>query len=182
MSLHLLQEVKTKSSYDFDAVRKVQAIEAEAEKQYVKEILKSLKDTFTKHNIKYIIGQFSGGNDEGGFDSVYFADEQENEVIIKAENERDFRFFVDKKNIYRFDNDKEKKISVFYTLTNSENNLSIILEEILYKTGCLEEYGSFAGEFSVNGTVKLNVFDCKWNRDGQESVESYQSNNDEGEL
>jgi hypothetical protein len=107
---------------------------------------------------------------------------EENEVIIKAENERDFRFFVDKKNIYRFDNEKEKKISVFYTLTNSENNLSIILEEILYKTGCLEEYGSFAGEFNVNGTVKLNVLTCKWNRNGQESVESYQSNNDEGEL
>jgi len=182
MTLSLIQEIKTQGSYDFDANRKVEAIEVDANKQYVKEILKSLKDTFTKNNIKYIIGQFSGGNDEGGFDSVYFADGKENEIVIKEENKKDFKFFVDKKNIYKFDNEKEKKISVFYTITNSENNLSAILEEILYSTGCLEEYGSFAGEFNVHGTVKLDVFDCKWNRDGQETVESYESNNDEGEL
>ena len=180
--LTLLQDVKTNGGYDFEAHRKVEALENKVDKEYVKEILKSLKDTFTKHNIKYIIGQFSGGNDEGGFDNVYFADSKENEIIIKEENEKDFRFFVDKKNLYKIENEKEKKISVFYTMTNVENNLSTILEEILYSTGCLEEYGSFAGEFSVHGTVKLNVFDCKWNRDGQESVESYQSNNDEGEL
>ena len=90
--------------------------------------------------------------------------------------------FVDKKNIYRFDNDKEKKISVFYTVTNSEKNLLEVLDDTLYSTGALEEYGSFAGEFSVNGTVKLNVFDYTWDRDGQESVETYERNMDEGSL
>ena len=123
MSLTLIKEIKTKSSYDFDARRKVDALENDAKKEYVKEILKSLKDSFIKHNIVYIVGQFSGGNDEGGFDSVYFADSEKNEIIIKEENKRDFNFFVDKKYIYRFDNEKEKKISVFYTVTNSEKNL-----------------------------------------------------------
>jgi hypothetical protein len=182
MSLTLIKEIKTKSSYDFDARRKVDALENDAKKEYVKEILKSLKDTFIKHNIAYIVGEFSGGNDEGGFDSVYLADSEKKEIIIKEENKREFNFFVDKKNIYRFDNDKEKKISVFYTLTNSEKNLLDVLDDTLYSTGALEEYGSFAGEFSVSGTVKLDVFDYTWNRDGQESVETYERNMDEGSL
>ena len=46
----------------------------------------------------------------------------------------------------------------------------------------LEEYGSFAGEFNVNGTVKLNVFTYKWEMDGNQSVEQYESISDEGEL
>ena len=180
--LTLLQEVKTNGGYDFEAHSKIEVLENKANKEYVKEILKSLKETFTKYNIRYIIGNFSGGNDSGGFDNVYFADGEENEIVIKEENKKDFRFFVDKKNLYKVDNEKEKKISVFYSITNAEDNLSDDLEDILYKTGCLEEYGSFAGEFSVDGTVKLDVLTCKWNREGQETLESYQSNNDEGEL
>jgi len=181
--LTLTEEIKTNGSgYDFDAYRKVELLEGQANKQYVKEILKSLKETFTKYNIKYIIGQFSGGNDDGGFDTVYFADEKENEIIIKPQDKDSFNFFVDKKNIYRFENEKEKKISIFYTMTYQKDNLVNDLEDILYKTGCLEEYGSFAGEYSVDGIVKLDVFTCKWSREGQETLESYQSNNDEGEL
>jgi len=180
--LTLLQEIKTNGGYDYKALRKVEDLENKANQEYVKEILKSLRETFTKYNIRYIIGEFSGGNDSGGFDNVYFADGEENEIVIKEENKKDFRFFVDKKNIYKVDSEKEKKISVFYSITNAEDNLSDDLEDILYKTGSLEEYGSFAGEFNAYGTVKLDVLTCKWNREGQESVESYQSNNDDGEL
>jgi len=180
--LTLAQEIETNGKYDFEAHRKIELLENLADKEYVKEILKTLKDTFIKHKIKYIIGDFSGGNDSGGFDNVYFADDKEDEIVIKPENKNAFNFFVDKKNIYKFENEKEKKISVFSTTTYKEDNLVDNLEDTLYKTGCLEEYGSFAGEFNVNGTVKLNVLTCKWNRNGQESVESYQSNNDEGEL
>jgi len=182
MSLELIEEIKTKGSYDFDAQRKVNALEKDAEREYIKEILKELKDTFIRHNIKYIIGTFSGGNDEGGFDSVYLANDKEEEIVIEEKNKPEFRFFVNKKNIYKFDNEKEKKISVFYTITNSEKNLLDVLDDTLYSTGALEEYGSFAGEFSVHGTVKLDVFNYSWERDGQESVETYERNTDEGEL
>jgi hypothetical protein len=182
MSLELIEEIKTKGSYDFDAQRKVDALEKDAEREYIKEILKELKDTFIKHNIKYIVATFSGGNDEGGFDSVYLANDKEEEIVIEEKNKPEFRFFVNKKNIYKFDNEKEKKISVFYTITNSEKNLLDVLDDTLYSTGALEEYGSFAGEFSVHGTVKLDVFKYSWERDGQESVETYERNTDEGEL
>jgi len=184
MSLTLIQDIKTKSSYDYDARKKVETLEKKAVREYVKEILKELKDTFIRHNVKYIIGTFSGGNDDGGFDDVYLANDKSEEIILKDEFEikRDFRFFVDKKNIYRFNNEKAKKISVFYTITNSEKNLLDVLEDTLYSTGALEEYGSFAGEFSVTGTVKLDVFNYTWERDGQESVETYERNYDDGTL
>ena len=131
MSLELIEEIKTKGSYDFDAQRKVNALEKDAEREYIKEILKELKDTFIRHNIKYIVGTFSGGNDEGGFDSVYLANDKEEEIVIEEKNKSEFRFFVNKKNIYKFDNEKEKKISVFYTITNSEKNLLDVLDDTL---------------------------------------------------
>ena len=56
------------------------------------------------------------------------------------------------------------------------------LEDILYKSDCLEEYGSFAGDFNVNGTVKLDVFTYKWQMDGNQSVEQYETISDEGKL
>ena len=90
--------------------------------------------------------------------------------------------FINKKNIYTYENEKAKKISVFYTITNSEKNLLDVLEDTIYSTGALEEYGSFAGEFSVTGTVKLDVFNYTWERDGQESVETYERNYDDGTL
>ena len=180
--LKLLEEIKTNGNYDYEAIQKASTLETNLNKEYVKEILKSLKDVFTKNKIQYIIGQFSGGHDEGGFDSVYLANKENDEIVIKEQKKEDFNFYVIKKKFYRFDNDKEKKISLFYTDNYDKNNLLNILEEILYSTGCLEEYGSFAGEFSVDGTVTLDVFTGKWNRDGQETVESYEANAEEGEL
>jgi hypothetical protein len=53
---------------------------------------------------------------------------------------------------------------------------------MLYKAGCLEEYGSFAGDFRVNGTVKLDVFTYGWEMDGNQSVEQYETVSDTGEL
>ena len=74
--LELLKEVNTKKSI-LMAVNEINSLQSQEDKKYVKEILQSSKDTFTKLNIKYLIGEFSGGNDSGGFDSVYFADDKE---------------------------------------------------------------------------------------------------------
>ena len=50
----------------------------------------------------------------------------------------------------------------------------------MFDSGCLEEYGSFAGEFSVEGTVSLDVFTGKWAMEGQE--EQYENVSREGAL
>lgn len=184
MSLTLIEEIKTKGSYDYDAKNKVETIEKNAKYEYIKRVCKELKDTFKKHNVKYIIGEFSGGNDSGGFDSVYLANDKEEEIKIKEENKGNFKFWVEEKNIYNFDNEKEKKISVFYTTTLKDSCLmdKDNLENLLYDTGCLEEFGSFAGEFSVEGTVKFDVFNFKWIRDGTQWTEISDKDCDEGQL
>jgi len=177
MSLTLIEEIKTKGGYDYEAKTKVEAIEKNAKHEYIKKVCKYLKDTFKKYNVKYIIGEFSGGNDSGGFDSVYLANDKE-------EDKGDFRFYAEEKNIYNFDNEKEKKISVFYTITDKHSYLldKDYLQELLYHTDCLEEFGSFAGEFSVQGTVKFDVFNFKWTRDGTQWTEISDKDCDEGQL
>jgi hypothetical protein len=78
---------------------------------------------------------------------------------------------------------REQKRTIFYSTTTDKSiNVLEELEDILYKSGCLEEYGSFAGEFHVNGTVKLDVFTNKWQMDGNQSNEVYETVSDEGEL
>lgn len=179
--LELIKQVSIKKSF-IDATREIDFLELKENKKYVKEILQSLKDTFTKLNIKYIIGKFSGGNDEGGFDSVYFADDKEQEIKISEENKHSFITWVDTKNIYNYEDKQKNKTSIFCTTSNKRIDVLEELEDILYKAGCLEEYGSFAGEFDVNGIVKLDVFTYKWEMNGNQSVEHRENVSDEGEL
>ena len=181
-TLQLVKEIKTKSDSDFRAVTELNTLTNEAEKKYIKDILTQLKDTFTKLKIKYLVGEFSGGGDEGGFDSAYFADDKSEEIKIPEEEKNSFKKWVDTENIYTFENEKQKRTTFYSTLTNKRVDVLEELEDILYKSGCLEEYGSFAGEFNVNGTVKLDVFTYKWQMDGNQSVEQYEAVSDEGEL
>ena len=53
---------------------------------------------------------------------------------------------------------------------------------LLYKTGALNEYGygSFAGEFRVDGEVKLDVISKKYYRTGNQTVEQWESIDEEG--
>jgi hypothetical protein len=180
--LALRKEIKTKEEYDYESNKKIHALERTSEKEYVKEVLTNLKDTFIKYKIKYIFGEFQGGYDDGGFDSAYFADEEEKEIKLSEEDKNEFSKMVNLKKIYVFENKEKRKTSIFSTTSYKDVNIANDLEDILYKTGCLEEYGSFAGEFRVNGTVKLDVFTHKWDMDGSSSTETFEDITDEGEL
>ena len=181
-TLNLVKEIKSKSDSDFRAVTELNTLTNEAEKKYIKDILTQLKDTFIKLKIKYLVGEFSGGHDEGGFDTAYFADDNSEAITIPEEEKNSFKKWVDTENIYTFENAKQKRTTFYSTTTNKRVDVLEELEDILYKSGCLEEYGSFAGEFNVNGTVKLDVFTYKWQMDGNQSVEQYETVSDEGEL
>jgi hypothetical protein len=180
--LALIKEIKTKEEYDYESNKKIHALERTSEKEYVKEVLTNLKDTFIKYKIKYIFGEFQGGYDDGGFNSAYFADEEEKEIKLSEEDKNEFFKMVNLKNIYVFENKEKRKTSIFSTTSYKDVNIANDLEDILYKTGCLDEYGSFAGEFRVNGTVKLDVFTYKWDMDGSSSVETFEDITDGGEL
>ncbi len=180
--LTLIKEIKTTTDYFYVNNKKIQGLERASEKEYVKEVLTSLKDTFIKHKIKYIFGEFQGGYDDGGFDSAYFADEEKKEIKLSEEDKNEFSKMANLKKIYVFENKEKRKTSIFSTTSYKDVNIANDLEDILYKTGCLEEYGSFAGEFRVNGTVKLDVFTHKWDMDGSSSTETFEDITDEGEL
>jgi hypothetical protein len=180
--LALIKEIKTTTDYFYANNKKIQGLERASEKEYVKEVLTSLKDTFIKHKIKYIFGEFQGGYDDGGFDSAYFADEEKKEIKLSEEDKNEFSKMANLKKIYVFENKEKRKTSIFSTTSYKDVNIANDLEDILYKTGCLEEYGSFAGEFRVNGTVKLDVFTHKWDMDGSSSTETFEDITDEGEL
>jgi len=181
-NLELIREIKVKDNTFILNSNEIDKLELNENKNYVKTVLNKLKDSFTKLNIKYIVGEFSGGNDDGGFDSVYLANAKLDKVEISEQDKNLFRQWIDYKKIYTYEDDKDKKISVYSTNTDKMVNVLDDLEDLLYKAGCLEEYGSFAGEFNVRGTVKLNVLTYKWELEGEQSVENYEDVTESGEL
>lgn len=181
-NLELIKEIKVKDNTFILNSNEMDKLELNENKNYVKTVLIQLKDTFTKLNIKYIIGEFSGGNDDGGFDNVYLANAKLKKIEISEEDKSLFRKWIDYKKIYKFENEKDKKISIYTTNTDKMVYALDDLEDLLYKSGCLEEYGSFAGEFNVYGTVKLNVFTYEWDMNGEQSVENYEDVTESGKL
>jgi hypothetical protein len=182
-TLNLIKEIKTNNTDYLVASTELDNLTTETNKKYIKDVLNKFREFFIKFKIQYIVGEFSGGHDEGGFDSTYFENDNNKEIIPDTSVNKDsFIKWINVENIHTFENEKQKKTTFYSTITSKKINILEELEDILYKAGCLEEYGSFAGEFSVNGTVKLNVFTGKWKRNGQETLETYQYNNNEGEI
>jgi hypothetical protein len=153
-------------------------------KENTKILLTKLESIFKTNKIKYIVGNFSGGHDQGGFDDVMFADKDKNEITILPKDKDDLIIFADKSELFTYQAENSKDILIFKKTSYEQfdfNNRDT-LETLMYNSGCLEEYGSFAGEFSVNGTVNLDVFTGKWAMEGQETLEQYESFSREGAL
>jgi hypothetical protein len=100
-------------------------------------------DALSALNVSEARVTFSGGNDEGGADAL---------SLIKADDPT-VTYDV---NLWGGDDEKVDK------------DLVQRLCEPIY-----DQYGSFAGEFSVYGTLIWNVTTRKCYIDGQESVETY---------
>ena len=157
-------------------------IESEFDKKNVKSILLKLQTIFQNYKINFIVGEFSGGNDSGGFDHIYFADKNKKEITILPKDKEDFLIYSDKSRIRYFKEDENYSVFESKSFERFDLTDQNILENILLSAGCLEEWGSFAGEFTVNGTVEFDVFTGKWNCSGSESVEQYENFDREGEI
>ena len=180
-----LNIIKTiKKGDDFSHYKDITFIENEYDKKRVKEVLDKAKTAFQNNNVRYIVGDFSGGNDSGGFDNVYLADKNKNCLTILPKDEDELKFSISTSKLFKIENENKKEISICELISYDYHNLmdKDFLESLLYDCGCLEEYGSFAGEFSVNGTVYLDVINNKWTSSGTESVEQYDEFEQEGEL
>jgi len=181
-NLNIIKTVK--KGDDFSYYKDINSIENEYDKKRVKAVLDKAKTAFKNNNVRYIVGEFSGGNDSGGFDHIYLADKNKNCLTILPKDKEELRLCFPTSKLFQVENENKKEISICEMISYDYHNLieKDFLESLLYDCGCLEEYGSFAGEFSVNGTVYLDVINNKWISSGTESVEQYDEFEQEGEL
>jgi hypothetical protein len=175
--IKLIKTIKKDKEYNwFDA-------EAELEKEYdqknLNNVLDALKGNFEKNKIAYIWGSFSGGHDEGGFDDAGYYDKNDKEITptdLSTHWVNRYKLFksYDKEQINYYVQEYHKKIDLLEP--NSDYNAM----SLLYSTGALNEYGSFAGEYRVDGEVKLDVINKKYYRTGNQTVEQWESIDEEG--
>ena len=177
--LTLIKKVPSSERYG-----ELNEIENDTLKENIKILLNKLESVFKTNKIKYIVGNFSGGHDQGGFDDVMFADKDKNEITILPKDKDDFIIFAEKSELLTYQEENSEDILIFKKTSYErfDFNNRDILETIMFDSGCLEEYGSFAGEFYVEGTVNLDVFTGKWAMEGQETMEQYENVSREGAL
>ena len=152
-----------------------------------------LKDIFKKmveQNVHMIEVPFSGGGDCGGFDgNINYYDNKEKEIKIDFNKLKPIGHIEHYKPlIYKKETPKKGKkvpVQIFeYSWTNY-NEINITEDWLItkfYEFGFLNEWGSFAGDFHVNGTVKIWPKTGKYQMPYQQSVEEYEDYEPEGEM
>jgi hypothetical protein len=177
--LTLIKKVPSSERYG-----ELNKIENEILKENTKILLNKLKSVFKTNKIKFIIGNFAGGHDSGGFDDVMFADKDKYEITTLPKDKDDFIIYSDKSELFTYQAENSEDILIFKKTSYErfDFNNRDTLETIMFDSGCLEEYGSFAGEFYVEGTINLDVFTGKWVMEGQETLEQCESFLREGDL
>ena len=127
--------------------------------------------------------EFSGGNDEGGADGAQYLDAEGNEATVpssNAYNESGSRYdpasgkFVQQPArwvVYERGGDKRDA-------TDEEVKIAKISQALEFPI--YDRWGSFAGEFYVQGTLTWDVAKGTHRLSGQESVEHYEGFEYEG--
>ena len=120
----------------------------------IEESIKDICKKLFEHEIVKITVDYSGGNDEGFFENIKFFNKENVEKTI---------FFTE---IFGED---------------TEINEEAITDKIA-NDDQLNQYGSFAGEYSCNGTITINTENGDFDDDGQMTYEEYDSNPNSGNI
>jgi len=163
--------------------KKVADICERVNKENVSNFLDAFKDEFIRLGIRYINATFSGGHDEGGYDTFTYLDNKEEEVDLKdCENYTYVETTLVKSETLNNKNNIIKQDIFYYEDHKYANLQAFSLDNIFYKLGALDRFGSFAGEFSVDGEVTIDVLTGKFKMTGNETIEEYQAIKSEGEV
>ena len=153
-------------------------------------VLKEVFKKMVEQNVHMIEVPFSGGGDCGGFDgNINYYDNKEKEIKIDFNKLKPIGHIEHYKPlIYKKETPKKGKkvpVQIFeYSWTNY-NEINITEDWLItkfYEFGFLNEWGSFAGDFHVNGTVKIWPKTGKYQMPYQQSVEEYEDYEPEGEM
>lgn len=126
--------------YNYDHNSYYRAIDLKREKDQ-REHRDRLTEAFNQRGIVRASVDFSGGNDEGGADAILFMDADGNEVDV------DRGYHYARRNI------DGKWVEVELTDAEKEQNefISLVEAPIYWR------WGSFAGDFNVDGTMHYNI-------------------------
>lgn len=119
--------------------------------------------TLAKKGVNRVEVEYNGGNDEGGVDQIILFDKDDKKIGEMQE-------YYGGHSVW----DEESKSYKPAAPPNEEQRLSQALCAPVY-----DKYGSFAGEFYVNGTLTWDVAKKKIKDHGVESVEHEESFDDE---
>ena len=153
-----------------------------------------LKDIFKKmveQNVHLIQVPFSGGGDCGGFDGNIIYYDHKEKVIDKIDYSKlkpidNIEHY--KPLIYKKEQPKKGKkvpVQIFEYSWTDYNEINVNEDYLItkfYEFGFLNEWGSFAGDFHVNGVVKIWPKTGKYQMPYQQSVEEYEDYEPEGSM
>lgn len=150
-----------------------------------------LKDIFRKiheQGVTEMKVPFSGGHDEGGFEGeIHYYDKDGKELKLNYDKIQPggwLTFYKPFKYLKKI-NDSKSEVSIFEHKW-TEYDKTVVTEDWLiskfYDFGFLEDYGSFAGEFSVSGEVVITPANGNYNVEANETLEEYECKEWDGNM
>lgn len=181
-SLNFIETIKnTKRKNKFYERQRI--LSQEVNHKNVSNFLEGFTEEFERLKINYAQAEFSGGHDEGGYDSFVWLDKNKDNVDLKDCTNQSYYIRELVKREYLDKHKAVTKADIFYhDICKYERLNEIHLDDIFWKLGALDRFGSFAGEYNVNGTVLLNVITGEYTLEGNETVEDWQPLKDSGRI
>ena len=149
-------------------------------------ILKPIFEKMVKQGVHTIIVPFSGGGDCGGFDgNIEYKDKKDKDIKLDYDKIQIDGIGIDKFEPLIWESDKKNQVYIFEHESTEYNDVKVDQDWLIqrfYEFGFLNEWGSFAGDFHVSGTVKIWPKTGKYQMPYQQSVEEYEDYEPEGEM
>ena len=138
-----------------------------------------------KQGVHTIIVPFSGGGDCGGFDgNIEYKDKKDKDIKLDYDKIQIDGIGIDKFEPLIWDS-KDNEVHIFEHESTEYGDVKVNEDWLIqrfYEFGFLNEWGSFAGEFHVSGTVEINAVTGEYRMPYNQSVEEYTDYESKGSM